>query len=337
MVSSGTVSSDASELKQFGSDYTSKVGELSSSWKGASYDNIVNRASEFTSELQNVANQLSTFSEAVSLYESYKQAKDSYNSTTDEKQKSEYQSRMNNYASQIKSALSSASSYKLTATSLTASIGIEAEADTTDTTDTTTQTQNAVTTEGGQFVADSRKGVYGYIEINGRRFTIFRQSQIEGWARNCNRAAAASIASAYGNANDAVNIAKKASNGLGYNNAVTNKYFNQFGLKANCRNVNTRYDKFKDEIVSNLTQGNYVMFDLSQPNVVGKSGQKWTSTRHWVSVLDIKKTSNGSYAIYVSDSGHGGSATDHGLGKGWYSLDEFNGKKIENFTTISKA
>ena len=79
------------------------------------------------------------------------------------------------------------------------------------------------------------------------------------------------------------------------------------------------------------------MFDLSQPNVHGQSGQQWTSARHWVSVLDIKRTGEGEndYAIFVSDSGHGGSTADHGLGTGWYSIDEFSGQRIANFTTVS--
>ena len=28
---------------------------------------------------------------------------------------------------------------------------------------------------------------------------------------------------------------------------------------------------------------------------------------------------------------------DYGYGTGWYSLDEFSGQTIENFTTISRA
>ena len=43
------------------------------------------------------------------------------------------------------------------------------------------------------------------------------------------------------------------------------------------------------------------------------------------------------YAIFISDSGHKGSATNHGLGAGWYSLDEFSGQKIANFTTVRRA
>ena len=196
--------------------------------------------------------------------------------------------------------------------------------------------------EGGKFVIDSKKGMYGYIisSIDGKRHVVFRQSQISGWATNCNRAAAASIASAFtSNPWDAVNVAKKSRGGIGYNNKVTNNYFNQFGLSANVRHVNGSYDSIKNELVNTLKNGNYVMFDLSRSNVRGKSGQKWTSTRHWLSIIDIKKTGNGpnDYAIFVSDSGHKGSTTNHGLGTGWYSINEFSGQKIANFTTITNT
>lgn len=193
--------------------------------------------------------------------------------------------------------------------------------------------------EGGKFVADSSKGVYGYIvsSIDGKRHVVFRQSQIKGWATNCNRAAAASIASAFtNNPWNAVNAAKRG--GIGYNNKVTNDYFSKFGLSATVRNINGSYDSIKNDLVNNLKKGNYVMFDLSRPNVRGKSGQKWTSTRHWLSILDIKKTGNGpnDYAIFVSDSGHKGSTVNHGLGTGWYSINEFSGQRIANFTTIRR-
>ena len=152
-----------------------------------------------------------------------------------------------------------------------------------------------------------------------------------------NRAAAASIASGFASySGEAVDVAKSSSNGIGYNSDVTNKYFSNFGLTATVNRINGSYDSVKSDIVTNLNSGNYVMFDLSQPNVYGKSGQKWSSTRHWVSVLDIKRTGTGDndYAIFVSDSGHGASTVDHGLGTGWYSLDEFSGQRIANFTTV---
>ena len=203
-----------------------------------------------------------------------------------------------------------------------------------------TATEIVIDGSGGQFVSASSKGIYGYIisSIDGKKHYIYRQSQISGWATNCNRAAAASIASAFaGSTWAAVNEANRG--GIGYNNKVTNNYFNKFGLSATVKRVNGSYDSIKNELVSALSKGKYVMFDLSQPNVKGKSGQKWTSTRHWLSILDIKKTGNGpnDYAIFVSDSGHKGSTVNHGLGTGWYNINEFSGQKIANFTTVYKS
>ena len=350
MVSSGTVTSDASSLSSFMSNYKTYISDLSSSWKGASYDNLTSKADSFASEYgDTIQKEMSAFANACSLYEEYKQTKTSlenarsnYNtavSNGDNSSASRYNSQISEYSSkleslkrEINSYLQQASSSKLEATSLTG--------DTAVTTDTTTTSQ-VLSTVGGEFINNPSKGIYGYFKssIDGLTHAIYRQSQISGWGSSCNRAAAASIASAFASNGQAVSIAKDSSGGLGYNQTVTNKYFSNFGLKANVTRVNGSYDSIKNNIVSNLSQGNYVMFDLSQSNVVGKSGQKWTSTRHWVSVLDIKKTGSGSndYAIFISDSGHGGSTKDYGLGTGWYSLDEFTGKKVANFTTVSKA
>lgn len=195
---------------------------------------------------------------------------------------------------------------------------------------------------GGVFVPDNSKGVYGSIvsSLDGKRHVVFRQSQIAGWGQNCNRAAAASIASAFTyNPWDAVNAANNISNGIGYKSQATDKYFSQFGLSATVKNVGGSYDSIKNNLISTLSRGSYAMFDLSEPNVKGQSGQEWTSTRHWLSVLDIKKTGNGpnDYAIFVSDSGHKGSTVDHGLGTGWYNINEFSGQRIQNYTTVTRT
>ena len=352
MVSAGTVQASSSELKQMMSKYISQLEDLSSAWKGASHDSIVSQGSNFNSETQSINSQFSSFAEAVTLYTEYKEAKDKYksyqsqiSSSNDEATNSNYRSlasecerKMNELSPKIKAALQSASSYKMTATSLTGNATDTGAASTT--TDTSTQATPTTSTTGGKFVALDKKGVYGYIvsAMDGKQHTVFNQSQISGWGSMCNRAAAASIASGFTDDNNAVAAAKKASGGIGYNNKATNGYFNQFGLSANVRDINGSYDKVKNDIVTNLSQGNYIMFDLSQPNVKGQSGQKWTSTRHWLSLLDIKKTNTGSgYAVFVSDSGHRGSTKDYGLGAGWYDLNEFSGQKIAHFTTISNT
>ena len=343
MVSSSTVVSNSEELKQTTDNYVKQVENLSSSWKGDSYNNLSNQVSSFQSELQQVINQLTSFAEALGLYETYKEYKDKYNQyssllsqlgDSEENQSliSQYMSIMNEckakmdeLAPKIQDALSSAAGFNMDSTT----------SSTTATTSATLSTKAA-----GEFVADSSKGVYGHMvtSLNGRTHTIYKQSQIKGWSRDCNRAAASSIASAFTHYDgEAVDIAMKADNGIGYKSDVTNEYFSNFGLKATVNKVNGPYDTVTQDIISTLNRGDYVMFDLANPNVVGQSGQRWSFTRHWLSVLDIKKTGEGEndYAIFISDSGHAGSTKDHGLGAGWYDINEFSGQQIANLTTIS--
>lgn len=349
MVSSGTVSAHSDEVKQASANYMSQVEGLASSWQGLSYDNLSSQCSSFNSEIQQVVSQLQSFAEAVGLYAEYleyKAKKAQYqsllSSLRDDKDNqglasqysaiiAECETKMRELADKINAALEAASSFKMEGS--TSNTEASAAQTTSETTTTT-----AITTEGGSFIADKQRGLYGHMttSINGNTHMIYKQSQIAGWSGDCNRAAASSIASGFASSQwEAVEIAKKAANGIGYKSDVTNEYFSNFGLQADVKKVNGKYDTVKNDIVTNLSQGNYVMFDLDKPTV-GESGQRWTFKRHWVSVLDMKQTSDGSYAIFISDSGHAASTVDHGLGTGWYSLDEFDGKTIANFTTISK-
>ena len=344
MVSSGLVSSDASAVTNTCSNYQTTVSDLSSVWKGPSFDNLLSQAEAFVSEYPNtIQKEMNAFASACELYQEYKTtkslleaAKSNYAAAIANKDEesasrysaeiSEYSAKLERLAQEINSCLEEAASGQLDSSGVSAtSLGLS----------TSSATQS---TTPGEFVVDKSKGIYGHIEssIDGKTHTVFNQFQIQGWRGDCNRAAAASIASAFvSNPEEAVEIAKQSSDGIGYDSEVTNAYFNQFGLTANVSSVQGSYDSIKNDIVSNLQDGKYVMFDLSQPLVVGKSGQLWAFRRHWVSVLDLKQTENGDYAIFISDSGHGASTKDHGMGAGWYSLDEFTGKNISNFTTIS--
>lgn len=193
----------------------------------------------------------------------------------------------------------------------------------------------------GKFILDATNGKYGYVVsgVDGRRHIIYRQSSDEiGWPRDCNRAAACSIASGFTDGDmSAIKFAKTMPDGIGYDSQVTNNFFSKFGLTASVNKVEDNYANYKSKIADTLANGDMVMFDLPESNVHGESGQEWTSTRHWVAVLDMKKIGDGpnDYAIFVSDSGHGGSCADHGLGEGWYKLSEFDGNKIKYLTTIS--
>jgi len=329
MVNAGTVLRDSNEILQVGADYMEQIEDLSTSWKGASYDSLSAQGTDFHAKMLGVSKQLNQFASAVKAYESYENAKSEIEryysrreSTEDEALIAEYnrsisywEAKKQEYSAKVKTALANAATFNMDGTRT-----------------------RTVSTTGGTFVADTNGGTaYGHIEssIDGKTHTIYNQMNV-GWPGDCNRAAAASIASAFAkDVMQPVNVAKGCSNGIGYNSAVTNQYFSNFGLTANVNKINGKYDTVKDDIVKTLSNGDYVMFDLSDPGVRGASGQTWSGTRHWLALLDIKKTDNG-YAVFVSDSGHGGSVADRsGLGAGWYSIDEFSGKNIESYTTVS--
>ncbi len=79
MVSGSQVSSDASELSTVGSNYSSQIEGLASSWKGASFDSISSQAQEVVSGfLDAVKSQMESFASACDLYQQYSDAKAAY-------------------------------------------------------------------------------------------------------------------------------------------------------------------------------------------------------------------------------------------------------------------
>lgn len=136
MVSSGSVNSDKGSVTSALSTYSSRIGELSSSWSGASYDSITSQAEEFsTSFSSSISSQMSDFAEACDLYEQYvsfkselENARDMYNRASSNNETkvagewqakiSECQSAMEDLKSQINSKLASVSSVKLEATAI---------------------------------------------------------------------------------------------------------------------------------------------------------------------------------------------------------------------------
>ena len=154
MVSSGTVTSDASSLSSLLSKYQSSISDLSSSWKGTSYDNLTSKASEFVSEFgDTIQKEMSAFANACNLYEEYQTAKSSleqarsnYNRAVASGDKSsasnynsqinEYSTKMDNLKKEINSYLEQAKSSKLTATSITATTSTTSTGTGSDTTST---------------------------------------------------------------------------------------------------------------------------------------------------------------------------------------------------------
>lgn len=140
MVSSGQVSSDAQAVSQIISSYLQQISGLSGSWMGTSYDSIVSKAESFASDFGGtIENQMSSFAEAVSLYEQYEYTKNNleitkrnYNAAVSNKdgsnanafanQINDYQRELANIKQQINQALASASSSRLEATPIKTTI-----------------------------------------------------------------------------------------------------------------------------------------------------------------------------------------------------------------------
>ena len=180
MVSSGEVNGDSSSLQSYLNDYKSKMSELSSIWKGSSYENITSKADSFYSEFSStIEKKMSAFASACDLYEQYKSKKDSletarsnYNravsngnqsdASTFNQQISSINSELSSLKSQIESYLQTASSSKLEATSSSTTTT------TTDTTQTTTTTDTTTTTSTSQYVISPHQRLTSNEERNRR-------------------------------------------------------------------------------------------------------------------------------------------------------------------------
>ena len=136
MVSSGTVNGDLSSINSVLSNYSSQISGLDGSWKGTSHDSIISKAEAFVSEYTSaIESGMTAFASACDKYEEYKSYKDALKAaqfnlskanslndsaaqTTYSNQVSEYTEKKNNLKSEIESLLSTTSSSKLTATSI---------------------------------------------------------------------------------------------------------------------------------------------------------------------------------------------------------------------------
>ena len=147
MVSSGTVSGDASSFSDVLDSYKSAVSGIGSSWEGESESNFTSKAEAFCGEFSAITNQMISFSEACASFEEYKaekeameiaqenysKAKSYRDSATLEsdisvgnsdmakfsKEIEEHKNKMKELKEKIKSSLESASSPKLEAQSTT--------------------------------------------------------------------------------------------------------------------------------------------------------------------------------------------------------------------------
>ena len=133
MVSGGQVRSDASSLSTFGSNYTSFIEGLASSWKGSSFDSLNTQSQQVSSDFFNsIKSQMESFAAACDAYEEYANYKtnlgiaqsnynqavannDSSSANSFSSQVREYSRKMDTLKGQIESDLAAAASPKLEA------------------------------------------------------------------------------------------------------------------------------------------------------------------------------------------------------------------------------
>ena len=137
MVSSDKVTSDASELVSKLSTYSSTVSGLDGVWKGISHDSLTQNAEQFVGEYNAIQGQMSSFAQACSEYVGYESLKQkileaqyAMNQANDE-DKGSYVSAINQMTSErnrIKNSilqnLNAASSPKLEAASISATVSV---------------------------------------------------------------------------------------------------------------------------------------------------------------------------------------------------------------------
>ena len=136
MVSSGTVSSDASSFSSIMSQYSSDISGIGGTWEGESHDNFMQKAEAFQEEYSSqIPSQMESFANACELFNAYleeKKAKEKYQSLDGTKKGTaadgsdiiwdckdaikECEAELERIKKEIDSALSSASKVSLTAT-----------------------------------------------------------------------------------------------------------------------------------------------------------------------------------------------------------------------------
>ena len=137
MVSSGQVNSDLGSIKTCLSNYDNLIGEMASSWKGMSYDNLSSKANQFSSEFSSsITSQMNSFATACDLYVKFVEtkaalatARSNYNSAVAAKdnssassyssQISSLQNELQSLKSQIENALAAVTGVKVEAAPIT--------------------------------------------------------------------------------------------------------------------------------------------------------------------------------------------------------------------------
>lgn len=152
MVSSGQVNSDLSTVKLNLTNYDNLIGEMASSWKGMSYDNLNTKASQFSQEFtSSITSQMNSFASACDLYEKYRetkaalsiarsnysaavQANDSSSASSYSAEISNLQNELQNLKSQIENTLASVTGVKVEANPIDTSLPVTSSSQTTSST-----------------------------------------------------------------------------------------------------------------------------------------------------------------------------------------------------------
>jgi len=174
--------------------------------------------------------------------------------------------------------------------------------------------------EGGYSKDDRIIGTFKS-NITGKTFYVYNQNKIanthgDDWYGYCNRATSMTIASAYTNSSTNVDyMINKVSKYAGNVYPVKHAYFTEeHGITIGTGKTRTNY---VNELRSKLIYGYTAAIRIDKKNYYGKSGKKWTTNGHWVSILGYRNWNNGE-EIYVGDPGHGNT--------GWVRIDEFTKK-----------
>ena len=116
MVSSGEVQSDAQSLSSVGTNYSSAIDGLSSSWKGTSFDSLNSQSKTVLSDfIDKIIDQLNSLASGCAAYENYCTAKTAYDTASgkyDAAKSNENSSGMNLYASQMDGFAKEMTKYK---------------------------------------------------------------------------------------------------------------------------------------------------------------------------------------------------------------------------------
>ena len=133
MVNGGTVRGDLTQITSLLNDYSSRIEELPSCWKGDSYDNLESKAEQFASEFtSSISSQMNDFASACDEYLTYERKKQALETaesnyqiavdSDDEIAKACYSSRISSLTEDVReikermrALLASASSYTLEA------------------------------------------------------------------------------------------------------------------------------------------------------------------------------------------------------------------------------